>query len=89
MEAAQQILDRVIITPPLSKTVRSRQQIAAGAEYTMTIPGLSRRRLQRAGFAARRTELSAKLIAESGWRCQRARSPAATSAARSRARRRR
>lgn len=37
LSAAQQILDRVIITPPLEKTFVP-GQVAAGAEYAMTIP---------------------------------------------------
>jgi cytochrome c553 len=38
MTGAQQILDRVIVTPPLQKAFTPRGQVAAGAEYTMTIP---------------------------------------------------
>jgi cytochrome c553 len=38
MTAAQQILDRVIVTPPLAKAFTPKEKIAAGAELTLTIP---------------------------------------------------
>jgi mono/diheme cytochrome c family protein len=38
MTAAQQILDRVIITPPLQKAYTPPAKIAAGAEYTINLP---------------------------------------------------
>jgi cytochrome c553 len=38
MTAAQQILDRVIITPPLQKAYTPTGKIAAGADYTINLP---------------------------------------------------
>ena len=38
MAAAQQILDRVIVTPPLAKSYTPAGKVAAGAEYDIAIP---------------------------------------------------
>ena len=38
MTAAQQILDRVMITPPLAKSFTPKEKISPGAELTLTIP---------------------------------------------------
>ena len=67
MTAAQQILDRVIITPPLSKAFVPGARVAAGAELTRSpFPSYRRRRLHGGGVAAKARN-PGQTDPQSGW----------------------